>query len=1155
MKQILLLFLSLTFSQYLLAQTFRQISINTGFSGTQGKLIVADLDNDGDPDGLLASLDNSGLAVFKNNNGTFARSSYPEYSFNASVFSIDAGDINRDGFIDILLGGRNYSAASQHLLLNNGTTLTAADNQRVTSAATNGKIYLGDFEGDGDLDAVCAGTNGIILNRNNTFSGSGPYFPKSGTWYAHWWNLDNDTELEVIQMWGSPGSGWVGGTHFLERNSPVMSVSTQLSYDAILIQDPIVADFDGDGDLDMLNKKLGNSANNVRIYKNDNGKFVDSGIAFPWGESIEFADINNDGLYDVIVGGTMTSTWMVFETAIYINQNDGTFAKLNAGIPSSENSHARVADFDGDGDLDLLTMSGAFQNNSTVVNAPPSAPAPLTALVSGSSVKLQWQPGSDDKTPVKCLTYNIAVRSEDGTIVVPAHALPGGKRTLYKVGNAWNNLSFDLSCLKEGKYFWKVQTLDASYQGSAFSQEQSFSIEKAPPGTPANVTATPVADNAIDIHWVDLSSTEDEFIIFRSGPYDRTTFNVIDTVTADMTSYRDTLYLLPESTYQYRIVASNCAYPDDFAAITDPVTTFPRAFVVSGWLDLGEKITGSLALLGDIDRDEDLDLVISYDGAPYTKLFRFNGMAYEDSGIEFALKATFGQWIDYNADGYIDLLLSGNGSSKLYRNDKGDTFTVVDNPTFPLTFTQLGGISVGDYDNDGDDDLALMNDSRISLYDNDGRGKFTKNTAIQLDGHLKSTNAWADYDNDGDLDLLGNMEVSCSSNIIVIHENTSNNVFLTKEFSSLQGSNDDSWNFTGDMEWGDYDNDGYPDIMVAGQNTCGNGYSINRIYRNNKDKTFSHASNLVQLNYDVNVDWGDYDNDGDLDVFAYGDPFGAYSERTRIYRNEGTKFRETNIDYLLKSTQYGKSVRGDIDNDGDLDYVILGEVNYTTPKIIAYRNTYAESWGLANHRPSAPNSINSHVADDQSVTLSWAEGEDLETQQNGLTYNLYLVREGHEAIPEADSLIVNSYSTESGSRMIVSAGNVNGTTIRLKNLEAGTYRWAVQSIDKGFAGSAFSSENSFVIAPIPPIVGVDNELCSIVSMYPNPTENILTVVSRSPQYSLQLRLSNALGQAVTSIALVQSTTTYDMSFLPAGLYVASIYRNGIRVGLQKILKK
>src|SRR5204863_5586007 len=100
------------------------------------------------------------------------------------------------------------------------------------------------------------------------------------------------------------------------------------------------------------------------------------------------------------------------------------------------NSAAALADFDNDGDLDILSQSGAFKNKSVILNAAPAAPSSVGQNVSGTSVELFWESGSDDKTPLNSLTYNIAVRGADGTIVVPAHALATGKRQLYRPGNA-----------------------------------------------------------------------------------------------------------------------------------------------------------------------------------------------------------------------------------------------------------------------------------------------------------------------------------------------------------------------------------------------------------------------------------------------------------------------------------------------------------------------------------------------------------------------------------------------------------------------------------------------------------------------------------------------------------------------------------------------
>ena len=166
------------------------------------------------------------------------------------------------------------------------------------------------------------------------------------------------------------------------------------------------------GDLDMLATRPGNNGFETWLYKNVNGEFVDVGLSFPGSQTIDFGDINNDGLYDVILSGMMTETWWVFETAIYLNQGNDSFSNLNAGIPSFQYGRASIGDFDGDGDLDIPSQAGMFRNNSTVTNSPPVAPATTGHNVSGSSVELFWQPGSDDKTPTLSLTYNIAVRDE-----------------------------------------------------------------------------------------------------------------------------------------------------------------------------------------------------------------------------------------------------------------------------------------------------------------------------------------------------------------------------------------------------------------------------------------------------------------------------------------------------------------------------------------------------------------------------------------------------------------------------------------------------------------------------------------------------------------------------------------------------------------------
>ncbi len=497
--------------------------------------------------------------------------------------------------------------------------------------------------------------------------------------------------------------------------------------------------------------------------------------------------------------------------------------------------------------------------------------------------------------------------------------------------------------------------------------------------------------------------------------------------------------------------------------------------------------------------------------------------------------------MDINSDGYLDVLLVGS-APQFYENVDGTSFKVVISEPL-LNIDWQAGISLGDYDNNGSEDMLVQTGSVMRIYNNESNGIFTA-SGVSLPGYMKSSGAWADFDKDGDLDILANKEISCTEYDIVVFENKSG-VFVPNEFITLAGSNHDYLNFTGDMEWGDYDNDGYPDIIVAGQNSCGNGSSINHIYRNQRNRTFAPAFQLAGLVYDVNVDWGDYDNDGDLDVFAYGDPFSGYSNNTRIYRNEGNLFKDAKITGLLQSTQYGKAVRGDIDNDGDLDYVVLGEANYTTPGIAVYRNMHADNgWNKPNRLPSAPTGLQSSI-DEETITLSWTSSSDLETNQSGLTYNLYIIN-------EVDSIIMNSYSMADGHRSVVSSGNASSQlSWKLKNLSPGTYRWAVQAIDKGFSGSVFSEESTFDISPVTGI-REDRQKKSI-SIYPNPIRDFLTVVSDDVQLPLAGEIRNSIGQIVALINQNTAESRYDLSSFPKGIYYITIRNQNNKLWTKKVV--
>jgi hypothetical protein len=239
--------------------------------------------------------------------------------------------------------------------------------------------------------------------------------------------------------------------------------------------------------------------------------------------------------------------------------------------------------------------------------------------------------------------------------------------------------------------------------------------------------------------------------------------------------------------------------------------------------------------------------------------------------------------------------------------------------TTGLPGVEEGTSAWGDYNNDGKLDILLTgsmdyggSNNIARVYRNDGDSTFTDINA-GLTGVYLSSGAWGDYDNDGDLDILliGYSESGSNTPISRIYRNNGDNTFSDID-AGLTGVGN------GSVAWGDYNNDGYLDILLTGDPK---GAFISKIYRNNGNGTFTDINaNLLGVDYS-SVAWGDYDNDCDLDILLTGDPF--YGHITKLYRNEGDdSFSEiaTNLPDISASSV----AWGDYDNDGDLDIVLSG---------------------------------------------------------------------------------------------------------------------------------------------------------------------------------------------------------------------------------------
>ena len=359
--------------------------------------------------------------------------------------------------------------------------------------------------------------------------------------------------------------------------------------------------------------------------------------------------------------------------------------------------------------------------------------------------------------------------------------------------------------------------------------------------------------------------------------------------------------------------------------------------------------------------------------------------------------------IDYDNDGWLDIFLVNGGTydarrptSYLFHNNRDGTFTDISRNA-GLTHVGWGqGCCVGDFDNDGFDDLFVSYWGRNVLYRNNGNGTFTDVTAKA--GLGSSENRWGagccflDYDRDGNLDLFvanyvafnpatapppgdsqycryNQIAVPCgpqglSGGTNLLYRNRGDGTFEdVSEKSGIANPHGsaaatyirDAWRPTGSYGMGaaaaDFDNDGWPDIYVA----CDTAPSL--LYHNNHDGTFREIGVPAGCAFDENgvalsgmgAAIGDYDGDGRLDILRTN----FTDQVTTLYHNDGEDgFHDASLQAGLGiNTKYVGFGVGflDFDNDGWKDIFIANghvysqlakrklHITYRQPRLL-YRN-------------------------------------------------------------------------------------------------------------------------------------------------------------------------------------------------------------------------
>jgi hypothetical protein len=502
----------------------------TELSTTSCPYDLVDFDNDGDLDIAVSG--------FQDRKSGFYRNDGPAALGGVTFTPVDTimpginngrmawGDFNNDGWMDVFLCGEIKTGAGtmetvSRLYRNEGRGTGAAwDFTEINAGIVNVKtasLSWGDVDGDGDLDLLLTGLESATgqpctkLYRNDGWAGPTAWNftditvslpPAAEDCRIEWADLDSDGDPDVILV-GRVQSAWAaklyrndGPAGPRQWNFTEMTTSVQ-SLDNGYFS---CADYDNDGDLDIVLSSVGMRDYDTALYRNST-RSGDTVWTFTRVDNFSttvhgrpaWTDFDNDGDPDIAFDGVLFNGRGELEFGVHLFRNDlGTTGRFTYVGLIDGRGPAFWGDFDNDLDLDVLCGGQGdsrgvpysirmHENLVTTPNTPPAAPGGLTAIVApnGHDVTFVWSPATDTGTPSSGLSYNLYVGNVPGGAQERSpHADTGnGYRRIVKAGDQPGTLTaWTIKDLPGGRYYWSVQAIDTSASGGPFAAEQTFTI-------------------------------------------------------------------------------------------------------------------------------------------------------------------------------------------------------------------------------------------------------------------------------------------------------------------------------------------------------------------------------------------------------------------------------------------------------------------------------------------------------------------------------------------------------------------------------------------------------------------------------------------------------------------------------------------------------
>jgi uncharacterized repeat protein (TIGR01451 family) len=816
------------------------------------------------------------------------------------------GDYDSDGDLDILLTGYIGGSGITKLYRNDGPSGFAAIATSLTGVY-DGSVAWGDYDNDGDLDILLTGDRGSgyvsKVYRNDgsgTFSDIGAGLPGLGSSSVAWGDYDNDGDLDILLT----GSGF-SEVYRNDEASGFTAIGAGLT--GVAYSSVAWGDYDNDGDLDILLTGHHSDSRVSQVYRNDTPSgFVDIGAGLTGVESgsVAWGDYDNDGDLDILLTGRRPIGPVA---SVYRNDtpSGSGFTDIGAGLEPVRYSSAAWGDMDNDGDLDILLTGEAGSRRVSIVYR---------------------NDGSSGFTNIRA-----------------------GLTGVYSGSVAWGDYDNDgdLDILLTGKYIG-VSAVSKVYR----NEDCAHIIAHDPASHELGVELAAVISATFDADMNASTVTNDTFVVHGH----------LGGVAAGSIGYDNgsrTVTLDPDREFHAGEVLRVSATSAIENASGLPLAAYGWQFTAGpildrcagGFSDLGAALTGvseSSAAWGDYDSDGDLDILLTGKDSsanPVSKLYRHDGdtaaPAFTDTGVTVTQVYNGSvAWGDYDNDGDLDILLTGDAGagrvSQVYRNDGGAASPAFSDIAAGLTGVAGSSAAWGDYDNDGDLDILLTGSTgsarRSKVYRNDGSSGFT-DIAAALTPVGRGSVAWGDYDNDGDLDILltGNAD---TGRVSQVYRNDGPSGF-TNVGAGLTGVRYSS------VAWGDYDRDSDLDILLTGYTGTSR---LSRVYRNDGASGFTDIGAGLTDVMRGSAAWGDYDNDGDLDILLTGE---AGSGRvSKVYRNDGAgAFSDTGAG--LTGVRDSSAAWGDVDNDGSLDILLTGVDNTGIRVSKVYRNEECPDLSIA----------------------------------------------------------------------------------------------------------------------------------------------------------------------------------------------------------------